>query len=53
MQFSIALAFTLVCDKAFNHGQVTVRLYDHTVDARDWIVRSGRGVASSITGSRA
>ena len=50
MQFSIALAFTLVCDKAVNHGQITVHLYHSTADARDWIARSGSEVASSITG---
>jgi hypothetical protein len=53
MQFAIALSFTLVCDKAFNRGQITVQLYDSTADARDWIVRSGDDVATSISGFRA
>jgi hypothetical protein len=50
MQLTIALAFTLVFDKALNRGQVTIHLYDSTADARDWIVRSGDEIASSFTG---
>ena len=48
----IALALTLVCDKAFNHGSLTVKLFDSAADARDWALRSGDEVASSVTGFR-
>lgn len=47
---TIALALTLVCDRAFNHGALTVRLFDTAAGARDWTLRSGDEVASSVSG---
>lgn len=46
----IAIALTLVCDKAFNHGALTVQLFENASDARDWAVRSGDEVATSVSG---
>ena len=46
----IAVALTLTCDNAFNHGVLTVRLFDSAAGARDWAVRSGDEVADSVTG---
>lgn len=46
----IAVALTLVCDRAFNHGALTVRLFENAADARDWAVRSSDDVATSMTG---
>jgi hypothetical protein len=48
----IALALTLVCDRAFNHGALTVKLYDNAAGARDWATRSSDEVADSFTGYR-
>lgn len=48
--FVIAVALTLVCDKAFNHGMLTVKLFDSAADARDWAVQSGDEVAESVSG---
>jgi hypothetical protein len=46
---SIALALTLVCDRAFNHGMLTVKLYDTTSVACNWVTESGEGVAQTFT----
>lgn len=46
----IALALTLVCDRAFNHGALTVKLYDNAAGARDWAARSGADIAQTFTG---
>ena len=46
----IAVALTLVCDKAFNRGFLTVKLFDSAAGARDWALRSGDEVADSVTG---
>lgn len=48
----IAIALTLVCDRAFNHGALTLKLYDNAADARDWATRSGDEIAESFTGFR-
>ena len=50
--FMIALSLTLVCDKAFNHGNLTVKLFDSAGSARDWALRSGDEVATSGSGFR-
>jgi hypothetical protein len=47
---SIALALTLVCDRAFNHGMLTVKLFDTTASARDWATQSGEEIAQTFTG---
>ena len=49
---TIAIALTLVCDRAFNHGALTVKLYDNTAGARDWATRSGNEVADTFIGFR-
>jgi len=49
---TIAIALTLVCDRAFNHGALTVKLYDNAADARDWAARSGGEIATTFTGFR-
>lgn len=46
----IALALTLVCDKAFNRGSLTVKLFDSAAGARDWALHSGDEVADSMSG---
>jgi hypothetical protein len=46
----IAMSFTLVFDKAFNQGDLTVKLFDNAADARHWVVQSGEDVASTMTG---
>ncbi|MBS0502585.1 MAG: hypothetical protein JSS55_02050 [Proteobacteria bacterium] len=48
--FMIALALTLVCDRSFNHGGLTLKLFDSAGGVRDWAVRSGDEVATSVTG---
>jgi hypothetical protein len=48
----IAIALTLVCDRAFNHGALTIKLYDNAADARDWATRSGNEIAVTFTGFR-
>lgn len=48
----IAVALTLVCDRAFNHGNLTIRLFDSAASARDWAMRSGNDVATAVTGFR-
>jgi hypothetical protein len=50
--FMIAVALTLVCDKAFNQGNLTVKLFDSAVGARDWALRSGDDVAATVSGYR-
>ncbi len=48
----IAFAMTLVSDKAFNHGQLTVELAQESGAISDWARRSGGNVASTFTGFR-
>lgn len=48
--FMIALALTLVCDRSFNHSSLTLKLFDSAGGVRDWAVRSGDEVATSVTG---
>ena len=48
--FMIAVALTLVCDKAFNNGDLTVELVDNAAHARDWALRSGDEVADTVGG---
>jgi hypothetical protein len=50
---SIALALTTVCDRAFNRGDLTLRLYANARDVRDWAERSGGDVAETFIGFRA
>ena len=50
--FMIAVALTLVCDKAFNHSSLTVKLFDSAADAGSWAARSGDEVAASVSGFR-
>jgi len=47
---TIALALTVVSDRAFNQGALTVKLFDNSASVRDWAVRSGNEVADSLTG---
>ncbi|WP_169746381.1 hypothetical protein [Sphingomonas changbaiensis] len=46
----IAIALTLVCDRAFNHGALTLKLYDNAADARDWAARSTDEITATFTG---
>jgi acetolactate synthase small subunit len=48
----IAFALTMVSDRAFNHGQLTVALAEQSDEFRDWAVRSGDEVADSFIGFR-
>lgn len=50
---SIALALTTVCDRAFNRGDLTMKLYANARDVRDWAEKSGGDVADSFIGFRA
>lgn len=49
---TIAIALTLVCDRAFNHGDLTLKLYDNAADAKNWATRSGNEIAETFTGFR-
>ena len=49
LHLSIALSLTLVCDKAFNHGQLTHRMVEQGSDARYWISRAGGRAAHSVS----
>jgi hypothetical protein len=48
----IALSLTLVSDKAFNHGRLTVELAEQGGGFRTWASRSGGEVADSFIGFR-
>lgn len=48
----IAIALTLVCDRSFNHGSLTIKLYDNAAGMRDWASRSGGEIADTFTGFR-
>ena len=48
----IALSLTLVSDKAFNHGRLTMELAEESDGMRDWAVRSSDNVADSFMGFR-
>ena len=49
---TIAIALTLVCDRSFNHGNLTVKLYANAADAGEWASRSGSEIADTFTGFR-
>ena len=51
-RLAIALSLTLVSDKAFNQGQLTMELAQESAAMRDWASRSGGGVADTFTGFR-
>ncbi|NNM77498.1 hypothetical protein HJG53_11325 [Sphingomonas sp. ID1715] len=50
MQLTIALSLTLVCDKAFNHGELATKLFAQTSDAEYWVVRASEHAAHSVSG---
>jgi hypothetical protein len=52
LSLTIAIALTLVCDRAFNHGDLTLKLYDNAADAKNWATRSGNEIAETFTGFR-
>jgi hypothetical protein len=48
----IALSLTLVSDKAFNHGRLTVELAEQSDTFSDWAQRSSGDVADTFIGFR-
>ena len=48
----IAFAMTMVSDKAFNHGQLTIELAEESGALSDWATRSGGHIADTFTGFR-
>ena len=47
---SIALSLTLVCDRAFNGGEIAHKLFDHGSAAKHWIAHAGQRAAHSVSG---
>lgn len=48
----IALSLTLVSDRAFNHGRLTMELAEESDSVRYWAVKSSDDVADSFMGFR-
>ena len=50
LQLTIALSLTLVCDKGFNGGAVTLKLVENGAAATNWAAHASGRVAHSVSG---
>lgn len=48
--FATLVAFSLVLDRAYNQGEMAIRMVEALEDAQSWTVRSSGAVARSLYG---
>lgn len=50
LHLAIALSLTLVSDKAFNGGEIAMKLFANGAAAEQWVADAGEHVAHSVSG---